>query len=167
MENPQDFTRPLKPDPRLTLHFIATGFGSGLLPKAPGTWGSIAALPLGMALLELPTLWMAIVILVATVAGIWVCDQVCKDLGTTEDNQSIVWDEFVGMWLAMLFIPGQHQLAWALLAFVLFRIFDVLKPGPIGYLDRSLKGGWGIMLDDVAAGSSAMLVVLGLTYVFA
>lgn len=121
----------------------------------------------GLALLALPTLWMAIVILVAAVAGIWICDQVCKDLGSTDDNQLIVWDEFVGMWLAMLFIPGQYQLVWALVAFVMFRFFDVLKPGPIGYLDRSLKGGLGIMLDDVAAGGAAMLVVLALSYVFA
>jgi phosphatidylglycerophosphatase A len=167
MEHPQDHTPNAKPDPRLTLHFIATGFGSGLIPKAPGTWGSLAALPFGLAMLALPTHWMAMIILISTIAGIWVCDQVCKDLGVVEDHQAIVWDEFVGMWLAMMFIPSQHQLIWTLVAFAAFRFFDILKPGPIGVIDRKLKGGMGIMLDDVAAGFAALIVVQCLIYVFA
>lgn len=167
MDTPQDTLHRVKPDPRLTLHFIATGFGSGLIPKAPGTWGSLVGIPFGLAMLNLPTLWMAGIILIATIAGIWICDQVCKDLGVVEDHQAIVWDEIVGIWIAMLLIPDQHQLVWAAVAFIAFRAFDILKPGPIGYLDRKLKGGMGIMLDDTLAGIGALAVVYCLTYFLA
>lgn len=167
MDTPQDTLPRVKPDPRLTLHFIATGFGSGLIPKAPGTWGSLVGIPFGLALLNLPTFWMLGIILFATIAGIWICDQVCKDLGVVEDHQAIVWDEIVGIWIAMLLIPDQHQLVWAGVAFIAFRAFDILKPGPIGYLDRKLKGGLGIMLDDTLAGIGALAVVYCLTYFLA
>jgi phosphatidylglycerophosphatase A len=162
MDNTENTTA-VRPDPRLTLHFIATGFGSGLLPRMPGTWGSLAALPFGLALLALPTIWMAVVIALATVVGIWICDKVSQDMGV-HDHDAIVLDEFVGMWIAMLFLPAEHTLLWALVAFVAFRLFDVWKPGFIGHIDRTMKGGKGIMLDDVLAGFAALFVVQSLVF---
>lgn len=134
---------------RNPVHFLALGLGSGLSPKAPGTAGSILALLLCIpAALWLPggALTMA---LLACIVGVPVCAYTSKALGGS-DHSAIVWDEFAGMWLALVLVP--FNFLWWAAAFVLFRFFDVLKPWPIGWLDRNLKGGLGIMADDVAAG---------------
>lgn len=139
------------------IHLLAFGFGSGLSPKAPGTFGTIAAIPLGFMLFQLPLLWVYIFIALAFVAGIYICDVASKDLGV-HDHSGIVWDEFVGYWIVLLAAPT----GWlgVVLAFLLFRLFDIWKPSPISWLDKKVHGGFGIMLDDVAAAIYAVLVLL-------
>lgn len=148
-----------RPDPRRLLHFIACGFGSGLIKPAPGTWGSLAAIPFVLAALTLPTPLYVVVLLVATAFGVWVCQRVSEDLGV-DDHPAIVWDEFVGMGFALMFLPADHLVLGTLIGFCLFRFFDVVKPGPVGWLDRNLSGGMGIMMDDVLAGIFAGIGLL-------
>ncbi|BFM13330.1 phosphatidylglycerophosphatase A [Simiduia litorea] len=140
-------------NPRL---FLALGFGSGLSPKAPGTVGTLMAVPLFLLLQQLPLGAYLAALLLATVVGIYLCDYAGKYLGVS-DHGAIVWDEFVGFWIAMLFAP--HGLMWVFYGFVLFRLFDIWKPWPIGWVDKKVKGGFGVMLDDVLAGLMALLVL--------
>jgi phosphatidylglycerophosphatase A len=142
-------------DPR---HFLALGLGSGLLPKAPGTMGTLAAVPLLLLLQGLPLWSFLLVVLLAFLLGIWLCDVTARNLGV-HDHPGIVWDEFVGYWLTMAAAPSGWQ--WLLLGFCLFRVFDILKPWPIRHIDRRVGGGFGIMLDDVLAGIYAWLVLQG------
>jgi len=140
---------------------LASGFGSGLAPIAPGTVGSVAALAPGLLLLKLPLLVMVGVILVAFLVGVWACGRTGREIGIA-DYGGIVWDEFVGLWIALIAVPWHW--AWILAAFVAFRLFDILKPPPVRQLDRHLGGGLGVMLDDVAAGLYALLVILAARY---
>lgn len=139
-------------------HFLAFGFGSGLARKAPGTWGTLAGLVFvpGLQLLSLPL--ALLIILLAAIFGIWLCGKVADDLGV-HDHGGIVWDEIVGIWLALVLLPATW--GWWLGGFVVFRFFDILKPWPISVLDRKLGGGFGIMADDLVAGVLAALVLLG------
>lgn len=132
-------------DPELLL---MTGFGSGLSPRAPGTVGSLVGLVLFLPLLTLPILVQIGVVVAGLIIGIFWSQRVAQAL-SIKDPGIIVWDEFVGMWIAMLWIPGLY---WLPLAFVVFRLFDILKPWPVGWADRELEGGLGIMVDDVLAG---------------
>ncbi len=135
---------------------IAFGFGSGLAPKAPGTVGSIAAVAPFMLLVHQPWWLYVAVVLFSFVLGVWVCERASRRLGV-HDHGGIVWDEFVGLWIALFACPRSW---WALLAgFLLFRFFDIIKPWPIGWLDRRVKGGLGIMIDDVIAGIYAFAVL--------
>ena len=134
------------------LYFVAFGFGSGLAPKAPGTFGTIAALPIFLLLSDLHPAIYAGTVLVALAAGILICDTVAADM-QIKDPSSIVWDEFVGFWLTMFMIPVEWY--WIILGFILFRIFDILKPWPISWLDKNCEAGFGIMIDDVLAGIMA------------
>lgn len=139
------------------IHFLAYGLGSGLAPKAPGTWGTVAALLIYLVGLGQVSGWIfGLVILLSGIAGIYICDKAARDLGV-HDHGSIVWDEFVGYWLTMLAIPFGVQ--WALLGFALFRLFDIWKPWPIGWVDKQLHGGLGIMADDILAGIYANLIL--------
>ncbi len=136
---------------------LATWFGAGLLPKAPGTWGSLAALPCGLALTWLGGPWLLLGGAVAVFfLGIWAGGRYAKDRGL-EDPGVVVIDEVAGLWIALL--PALLDPLLAALAFLAFRLFDILKPWPINLLDRELKGGLGIMADDVLAGIYATLVV--------
>lgn len=135
-------------------HLIAVGFGSGLLPKAPGTFGSLAAMPICMGLLYLDWYYVLAVAVITFFVGWYASEVTEKDMGM-HDNSSIVIDEFDGMFISILFFPPQWYLA--ILAFVLFRIFDVLKPFPISFFDRRIGGGLGVMLDDVIAGIFALI----------
>jgi len=128
---------------------LAFGFGSGLSPKAPGTMGTLAAIPLWLLLNQLPMVFYWLVILVAAVVGIVICGTAAKKLGV-HDHSGIVWDEFVGLWIAMAFLSP--QLSSVICGFILFRFFDIVKPWPIGWLDKKMQGGLGIMLDDIVAG---------------
>lgn len=141
------------------MYLLAFGFGSGLSPKAPGTAGSLLGLIVFLPLLTQTILVQSIVILVALAAGIWFTGKVADEL-SIKDPGGIVWDEFVGMWIVMLWLPS---LWWLLPAFLLFRLFDIAKPWPVSLADQQLTGGWGIMLDDVVAGIFA-LVSLQLIY---
>lgn len=137
-------------------HFLAFGFGSGTLPKAPGTWGTLAALPFVPLLQLLPVWGYALVLVAAFAFGCWLCGRVTDDL-QVHDHEGIVWDEFVGLWLTLWLAPPGWL--WLLAGFLLFRLFDILKPWPVRWADRQVRGGLGIMLDDVLAGVLAWLVL--------
>jgi phosphatidylglycerophosphatase A len=139
---------------RNPLHLLAFGFGSGLATRAPGTAGTGMAVLCYVPLAQLPWHWYLAVVLLATVAGIGICGRVARDLGV-HDHGGIVWDEFAGYWITMLFAPPGW--VWIALGFVLFRVFDILKPWPIKWADARIGGGLGIMLDDVLAGIMAAL----------
>lgn len=140
--------------------FCGVGFGSGLIPKAPGTFGS------AFALLFVP-IWLAIglsasvmVIIIMSLIGIYICDKTAELMGVHDDGR-IVWDEFAGQ--SITFLPvlylGQMNWLWLLIGFALFRLFDVWKPWPIRVIDRQVGGGFGIMLDDIIAGLWAALCI--------
>lgn len=138
-------------------NLFALGFGSGLAPKAPGTFGTLMAVPLYWYLLQgLPLMTYLVVIAVTFAIGIWLCDTSAKNLGV-HDHPGIVWDEFVGFWITCIALPAGW--IWLLWAFVLFRFFDILKPWPIRWLDSKVPGGLGIMVDDVLAGIYALVLI--------
>lgn len=137
--------------------WLACGFGSGLAPVAQGTFGSLAAILPWLLLRQLSWPLNVLVIVIGFAIGVWACDIAGRKLGV-DDHRSLVWDEFIGQWIALL--PALRAPWWAVvLGFALFRLFDVWKPWPIRYLDRHLKGGLGVMVDDVVAGVFAALVL--------
>ncbi len=143
----------VRPQPfRDQVHFLAFGFGSGLARKAPGTFGTLVAIPLYLLLAGLPLAGYTLAVALAFLLGIWLCGRASADLGV-HDHPGIVWDEFVGLWVALWAVPLDWL--WLLLGFGLFRLFDILKPWPIGPLDRRVSGGIGIMIDDIVAGLMA------------
>ena len=144
------------------VHFLAFGFGSGLSPKAPGTMGTLAAIPLYLMLMNLPLTGYLLAVLLISVAGIWICGESSRRLGV-HDHGGIVWDEFAGFLLTMTAAP--QGWAWIVLGFALFRLFDIWKPWPVRVADRQLHGGVGIMLDDILAGIYAWLVLQAVAYV--
>lgn len=153
---------PTLPKPSLTnpIHMLAFGLGSGLAPKAPGTFGTLAALPIYWWLLADLAPWVfALITLLTFVLGVYICEKTSQDLGV-HDHGGIVIDEWVGMWITLFLLP--KSLFWLALAFVLFRFFDIIKPWPIKWLDQHVKGGFGIMIDDVLAGVMAWLVLQGI-----
>jgi len=142
-----------QPDIKLLLshpaHFLALGFGSGLAPKAPGTFGSMAAIPLYLLLAQVLLPWhIALLAIPLFVLGIWACGKTGQALGVS-DHGGIVWDEIVAM-LPLLAMVPQTLLGWGA-AFLLFRLFDISKPWPISWFDARIKGGFGVMLDDALA----------------
>lgn len=137
---------------------ISTWFGAGLLRPAAGTWGSLAALPFAWALTSLggyDLLLIAAALFFAV--GIWAAGAY-EAASPDKDPSSVVVDEVVGMWITLLFVP--QELLWYIIAFAAFRFFDVLKIWPIIWLDRNVKGGVGIMADDVLAGIFAGVICL-------
>ena len=140
---------------------IAVGFGSGLAPKAPGTAGTLAAVPLFILMQPLPLISYLLITTCLFIAGIWICTYTAEQLGV-HDHPSIVIDEIAGYLITMIAAPS----GWLpiVVGFVLFRLLDALKPWPISWLDRNVNGGFGIMIDDVAAGIIAMLIMQGLIY---
>lgn len=142
--------------------FLAFGFGAGLAPQGPGTWGSLLALPLAALLLPFPAWFFAATVLI-TLIGIPICGQAAKKMGV-HDHGGIVWDEIAGQMIACipLFVlpPSINLISGLGMAFVLFRMFDIAKPWPIRYVDKHVHGGLGIMLDDVLAGFAAAGVLL-------
>ncbi len=138
------------PSPWLPTSLIATWFGSGLLPGAPGTWGSLAALPFGVAILwQFGPLGLALAAAVLLLIGLWASARYQQAL-ERKDPGEIVVDEVVGQWLAL--IPSALDPLGIILAFAFFRLFDIMKPWPASWADRSLSGAPGVMLDDVFAG---------------
>jgi phosphatidylglycerophosphatase A len=136
---------------------LACGFGSGLAPKAPGTFGSLAAILPWLLLRHLSLPINLLVIVVGFFIGVWACDVAGRAVGV-DDHRSLVWDEFIGQWIALL--PALLAPWWAVVVgFGLFRLFDVWKPWPIRWFDRHLKGGLGVMVDDVIAGVFAAVVL--------
>ncbi len=142
-------------------HFLALGFGSGLAPKAPGTAGTLAAFPLYWLLAAHPFYWLWITAFLAV--GVWACEVTGRNLGV-HDHGGMVWDEIAAFLLVLPFAPVVAlgaPIAFAL-AFALFRLFDIWKPFPIGWLDARVPGGFGVMLDDVLAAGYAIVCLLGI-----
>jgi len=162
--SPETGATPVRPTFRSLadpVHFFALGFGTGLAPFAPGTFGSLVGLGFALLLAPLGPWWNAAAIVVAVAAGVWICGESARRLGV-HDHPAIVWDEVAGMMIAMLAAPPSW---WgAPLAFALFRLFDIAKPWPIREVDHGMRGGAGIMLDDVLAGTFAALVLLVVGY---
>lgn len=143
-------------DLKQPVQFLALGFGSGLAPKAPGTFGTLAAVPLFLLLALLtPTYYLAAVI-VMSVAGIYICGKAANDVGV-HDHPAIVWDEFVGYFITMFMVPVSWQTV--LVGFLLFRVLDILKPWPISFIDKKMSGGAGIMFDDILAGIFSLIIM--------
>jgi phosphatidylglycerophosphatase A len=140
-------------DPKVVLrdpvHFLAFGFGSGLSATAPGTMGTLVALPFVYALMQQSLIVYLCWVVMLCVVGIYLCGESARRLNA-HDHPGIVWDEFAGMAITMIAVP--LQLRWLLLGFLLFRFFDIVKPWPIREADHRLSGGCGIMLDDIIAG---------------
>jgi phosphatidylglycerophosphatase A len=139
---------------------LATWFGAGLLPVTPGSWGSLAALPIAWVIEHFcGAPGLAIAAAIVFLAGWWAAATVAKASGIA-DPGAIVVDEVAAQWLVLL-VASRDPVAWAL-AFVLFRIFDIWKPWPVRWADRHIHGGFGIMLDDLlaAAYAASILVVL-------
>jgi len=148
-----------KISPQLLRHpvdLLALGFGSGLLPRAPGTAGTIVAIPLYLVMQSLALTVYVPLVAVLFLLGIPICAHTAKRLGV-HDHPGIVWDEIVGYLVTMTFAPTGWL--WVLAGFLLFRFFDVLKPWPIRWLDRRVGGGFGIMVDDLLAGIAAAAVL--------
>ena len=148
---------------RHPVHFLSLGFGSGLSPYAPGTAGTLAAIPLFWFMSTLPLAVYLAVVGVLFLIGIYLC-QVTTDRLGAHDHSAIVWDEVVGYLLTMTAIPFDWR--WVLAGFFLFRLFDVWKPWPVRALDRSVGGGLGIMLDDVGAAIYAALSLQAILYIY-
>ncbi|MEW6562601.1 MAG: phosphatidylglycerophosphatase A [Pseudomonadota bacterium] len=136
-------------------YFLAFGFGSGLARKAPGTFGTLVAFPMYWYLAPRLSEPLFILVLIwAFAIGVWVCDKTGRKLGDA-DYGGIVWDEIVAFLLVLFFTPA--GLAWQILAFTLFRFFDIVKPPPIRHFDRTWHGGLGVMFDDILAAGYALL----------
>jgi phosphatidylglycerophosphatase A len=140
------------------VHFFALGFGSGLMPVAPGTAGTLVGVLLDPMLRPLGLELRIMVVALMFGVGVWLCGESARRLGT-HDHPAIVWDEIVGYLALMLVLPAGWP--WALAGFVIFRFFDIVKPWPIRQLDHGVRGGLGIMLDDVMAAAWGALVLLG------
>jgi phosphatidylglycerophosphatase A len=150
----------LRPSWRFVLrhpaHFLAFGFGAGLAPRAPGTWGTLLAVPLYWLIeprLEAHEFLLLVAALFA--AGIWACGVTARAIGVS-DHRGLVWDEIVAFLLVLFFVPADA--VWQTAAFVVFRLFDIVKPPPIRYYERTFRNGFGVMLDDLVAAFYTLIV---------
>ena len=143
------------------VQMLAFGFGSGLAKKAPGTMGTLVALPIYYSVVMFMADYYLPILLLVCVLGIWICGQAAKELGV-HDHGGIVWDEIAGYLLTMYWV----ELSWQnmLMGFILFRLFDILKPWPINWIDKKVAGGFGIMLDDLIAALMAAACLYGYTH---
>jgi phosphatidylglycerophosphatase A len=155
----------MKPDLKFLLshpaHFIAFGFGAGLAPKAPGTFGTVAALPIYAVFYSVGGNYLTFALAVILFGlGIWASGRAGKSLGVA-DHGGIVIDEIAAFLLVLCFVPGgDHKFLWIAAAFTAFRVFDIVKPWPIGVADRKIKGGFGVMFDDLLAGLLTIVFIL-------
>ena len=161
-----DTTTSSAPDARFLVahpaHFIALGFGAGLAPRAPGTFGTLLGWALFLVLYEwLPPLVIAYLAIPLFFVGVWACERTGRDLGV-QDHGSMVWDEVVAF-LPLAALASSSLLMQAV-AFALFRLFDIWKPFPIRHFERRLKGGFGVMFDDLIAACYAYLVIIVLVF---
>ncbi len=152
------------------VYWLGIGLGSGLPKRAPGTWGTVGGLLVGIPLMLLGFWPFLIITVLANIVGIWICERTSV-LMNVHDDPHIVWDEWAGMWITLLPLAyiGLGNLAtidnisldWLAIvsAFLLFRFFDIVKPYPIGWIDSKVRGGLGIMLDDVVAALMALVTM--------
>ena len=138
------------------VHFLAYGFGAGLSPKAPGTAGTLVAIPIYLLLMWAGPQVYYPVLAVALVAGVFICGYTAKAIGV-DDPKGVVWDEIVGYLITLAWLP--LNAVWVIVGFLLFRLFDIWKPWPIRWVDRNIKGGAGIMFDDVIAAVFACVIL--------
>lgn len=138
------------------LQWLAFGLGSGLSPWAPGTAGTLLAVPLYLLLAQASLPVYSALVMLAALAGVWICGAASRQL-QVHDHPGIVWDEFVGFWITMWAMPPNWY--WVIAGFGVFRLFDIVKPWPIRLLDRQVGGGFGIMVDDMLAGAMACLAL--------
>jgi len=143
-------------------HFLALGFGSGLAPKAPGTFGTVVGLPLYWLIASTSLPIQLAIITVGFFIGVYFCDVAGKNLGVS-DHGSIVWDEIIAMMLVLTIAP--MSTLWWMVAFILFRLFDIWKPFPIRQCDAKLKGGFGVMFDDILAAVYAMATLKAILWI--
>lgn len=136
--------------------WIASGFGSGFAPVAPGTVGTLVALLPWLALRELPLLHYTLVVLAAFALGVWTANWVIRTIHV-QDPAVVVWDEFVGVWITLAAAP--HGWEWIVAGFALFRLFDIWKPWPVRWADSEVEGGLGAMLDDALAGLYGLIAL--------
>jgi len=143
---------------------VAFGFGAGLVPVAPGTWGTLLALPVFLLVSpRLEPVEFLLMLLALFALGVWACDVTGRSLGNS-DHGGMVWDETVAVLLVLFFTPA--GLRWQALAFLIFRLFDILKPPPIRYYERTFKNGFGVMLDDLIAALYTLLVLAAVRTLF-
>lgn len=158
-------SKPATPNIQLLLahpaHFFALGFGAGLAKKAPGTFGTLIGMPLFLLIASLNFYTQLAIISVLFLIGIYFCDKTGKALGVA-DHGGIVWDEIVAIMLVLTITPLQWQ--WWVTAFALFRLFDIWKPAPIRQCDAKIKGGFGVMLDDLLAAFYTMMSLKALLW---
>lgn len=145
------------------LHFIAFGFGTGTIPFAPGTFGTLIAIPFYLAMQSLLPLIYFLLTIAIIVASIWICNKATQDIGI-HDHQGMCLDEVVGYIVTMFNAP--HGWQWVSIGFVLFRLFDIWKPWPIRFVDARVGGGFGIILDDVLAGIYSCIIIQILGRIF-
>jgi phosphatidylglycerophosphatase A len=141
---------------RNPLYFIAFGFGSGAAPFAPGTFGTLMAIPFYLVLRQLPLPAYLIFTVCFFAFSSWLCDRISRDTGT-HDHPGMCIDEFVGFFVTMIAAPAGWL--WIVAGFILFRLFDIWKPWPISYADEHIHGGFGMIFDDVLAGLLAMVIM--------
>lgn len=144
------------------VHLFAFGFGAGMIPVAPGTFGTLLAVPIVVFVMHFGFAAHLGFAVAASLFGIYVCGESARRLGV-HDHPGIVWDEITGFAVTMLASPPQFY--WLLGGFALFRLFDIWKPWPIREADHSLPGGLGIMLDDIIAGVFAAAILLGVRFI--
>lgn len=137
-------------------HFIAFGFGSGAIPFAPGTFGTLIAIPFYLAMQSLSYNAYLMLLIILIIASMWLCDKVTKEIGV-QDHSGMCLDEIIGYLVTMLGAP--HGFIWIVLGFLFFRLFDIWKPWPISYIDQHVHGGIGIILDDVLAGIYSLILL--------
>jgi phosphatidylglycerophosphatase A len=144
-------------------HAVAFGFGAGLAPAAPGTFGTLLGWAIGWALGGLHPGFVLLAAVMCFAIGVWACEVTGRDLGVA-DHGSLVWDEVTAFLLILAIVP--RELAWQAAAFGAFRFFDIAKPPPIRYCERRYGGGFGVMFDDLVAAAYALLVLAGVKRLF-
>ena len=136
--------------------FIACGFGIGTLPLMPGTYATLTSVALYLVLVKLPLIAYLVIIFILNAVGVWLCAKVNHAFGT-DDHPAAVWDEIASFPIVMITVPCTWY--YLLLGIILFRVFDIWKPGPIGWVDKNIHGGLGVMLDDVLAAVASWAIL--------
>lgn len=138
------------------LYFLAFGLGSGAMPFAPGTFGTLLAIPFYLLLQPLSLTAYILFVIAFMIVSSWICDIVSRQI-QVHDHPGMTIDEFAGFFVTMINAP--HGWQWVVLGLVLFRFFDIVKPWPIRFLDQRVHGGFGVVLDDIVAGLFAMIII--------